>query len=36
MDCLDKNFDEKIAYEEFYAWWTASGERGLGGGSSIV
>jgi COPI associated protein/EF-hand domain pair len=24
----DKNFDEKIAYEEFYAWWDAAGAYG--------
>ena len=22
---LDRNFDDKIAYEEFYMWWTNSG-----------
>lgn len=25
---LDKNFDEKIAYEEFFSWWTAAGAYG--------
>lgn len=25
---LDKNFDEKIAYEEFYSWWIAAGTYG--------
>ena len=30
---LDKNFDDCIAYEEFYSWWTAAGT--YGGGSSM-
>jgi hypothetical protein len=30
---LDKNFDDTIAYEEFYSWWTAAGT--YGGGSSM-
>lgn len=25
---LDKNFDEKISYEEFYAWWMAADAYG--------
>lgn len=25
---LDKNFDEKIAYEELYSWWTSTGSAG--------
>ena len=25
---LDKNFDEKISYEEFYSWWTSAGTLG--------
>jgi len=25
---LDKNFDDKISYEEFYAWWLAAGTYG--------
>jgi hypothetical protein len=24
----DKNFDNKIAYEEFYSWWDAAGAHG--------
>jgi len=24
---LDKNFDQHISYEEFYAWWIQAGER---------
>lgn len=30
---LDKNFDDKITYEEMYYWWTASGS--MGGDRSI-
>lgn len=32
---LDKNFDEKIAYEEFYSWWTAAGTYGGGRSFSV-
>jgi hypothetical protein len=32
---LDKNFDEKITYEEFFSWWTAAGTYGAGTSMSV-
>jgi EF-hand domain pair/COPI associated protein len=31
---LDKNFDEKLTYEEFYYWWQSTAEQGSGGGGA--
>jgi hypothetical protein len=31
----DKNFDDKIAYEEFYSWWSAAGTLGAGRNMSV-
>lgn len=28
---LDKNFDDRISYEEFYSWWTSAGTYGAQG-----
>ena len=32
---LDHNFDEKISFEEFYAWWQADGAYGVASGMSV-
>ena len=33
---LDKNFDDKITYEEFYAWWRGDEQEGGDGFSMSV
>jgi hypothetical protein len=31
----DKNFDDKIAYEEFYSWWDAADAYGTRNNMSV-
>jgi Ca2+-binding EF-hand superfamily protein len=32
---LDRNFDDKISYEEFYMWWMSAGAYGAERGLSV-
>ena len=32
---FDRNFDEKVSYEEFYSWWITAGTQGASRGISV-